>query len=272
VRRSITDLATEIWLPIVLVAVWWVWSDRGGSPFWPPLREIFVTFYHTWLFARVRVDLVPSLQRVGESFAIALFLGLTFGVLIGSFRTLRRALEPTLDFIRSIPPAALLPASILTLGIADTQKVFLITFGVVWPILLNTIDGVRGVEEGFHDMSRVYGISRWTRLVKVVLPAASPQIFAGMRISLSAAILLDVFAELYGSAHGLGQFILTAQSLFQLREMWSGIFVIAILAYAANLLFAFVENRVLYWHRGWRASALGEYVEPKRRRSVRASS
>ncbi|HYY23828.1 MAG TPA: ABC transporter permease subunit, partial [Thermoleophilaceae bacterium] len=127
----------------------------------------------------------------------------------------------------------------------------------LFPVLLNTIDGVTGVDPTLRETTRVYGIGGGDRLWRVMLPAASPQIFAGMRISLSLALILMVISEMVASTNGIGYFVLQSQRTFAIPEMWSGIFLLGILGYVFNAGFILIERRVLRWHRGARASALG---------------
>jgi ABC-type nitrate/sulfonate/bicarbonate transport system permease component len=164
---------------------------------------------------------------------------------------------PIVEFLRSIPPPALLPFAILVFGTGTDMKVFIIAFVCLWPILLNTIDGVTGVDPTLRETTRVYGVSTIDRIRLVVMPAAAPQIFAGMRTSLSLALILMVISEMVASTNGIGYFVLQAQRSFNMPEMWSGIFVLGILGYGLNAGFVLVERRVLRWHRGARASALG---------------
>ena len=200
--------------------------------------------------------MVPSLLRMGAGYAIAAVLGIALGLLLGMSRSARRAAAPIVEFLRSIPPPALLPFAILVIGVGNSMKVFIIAFVCVWPILLNTIDGVTGVDPTLRDTTRVYGIDTRDRLWRVMLPAASPQIFAGMRTSLSLALIMMVISEMVASTNGIGYFVLQSQRTFAIPEMWSGILLLGILGYVLNGIFVLVERRLLRWHRGARASAL----------------
>lgn len=267
--RRLGNIALEAWLPITVFVIWWIVSADSTSSYYPPLSEIVSTFREDWLFEHVDTDLVPSVIRIAEAFGLSVVIGVAFGVAIGSSEALRSTVEPTLEFIRAIPAAAILPVAILIFGITDRQKVFVIVFGAVWPILLNTIEGVRGIDPSFQEVARAYNFRRRERLLYVTAPAALPQIMAGMRIALSISILLLVYAELYAATEGLGYYILNAQQLFLIPEMWAGIFVLSIFAYVVNLLFAAFEQRVLFWHRGWKASQLGQGVESRSPRGWR---
>jgi ABC-type nitrate/sulfonate/bicarbonate transport system permease component len=244
-------------VPILLLVVWGVWSSGSTTYYFPPLTDILSTFADTWLFERVGSDVVPSLVRMGLGFGIAVVAAIAIGLLLGLSPRARRAAAPIVEFLRAIPPPALLPFAILVIGVGDSMKVFIIAFVCLWPILLNTIDGVTGVDPTLRETTRVYGISTGDRLWRVMLPAASPQIFAGMRTSLSLALILMVISEMVASTNGIGYFVLQSQRTFAIPEMWSGILLLGILGYALNGAFVLIERRVLRWHRGARASALG---------------
>jgi ABC-type nitrate/sulfonate/bicarbonate transport system permease component len=255
-RRRVLGTTLEIAVPLALLGLWAVLSADSETYYFPPLTDILDTFADTWLFERVGSDVVPSLVRLGLGYGIACVVAVALGLALGLSRTLRRALDPTVQFLRSVPPPALLPFGILVLGVGTSMKVFIIAFVCLWPVLLNTIDGVAGVEETQRETARVYGIGARDRLLRVTLPAAAPQIFAGMRTSLSLALILMVISEMVASSNGIGYFVLQSQRSFAIPEMWSGILLLGILGYVLNAVFLLVERRVLRWHRGSRASAL----------------
>jgi ABC-type nitrate/sulfonate/bicarbonate transport system permease component len=249
-------VALEVAVPLLLLVVWGVWSSGSDTYYFPPLTDIFTTFADTWLFERVGSDVVPSLVRLALGYGIACVVAVAAGLALGLSRPLRRATDPIVQFLRAIPPPALLPFGILVLGVGTSMKVFIIAFVCVWPVLLNTIDGVAGVDPTLRETARVYDIPPRDRLLRVTLPAAAPQIFAGMRTSLSLALILMVISEMIASTNGIGYFVLQSQRSFAIPEMWSGILLLGILGYVLNAIFLLVERRVLRWHRGARASAL----------------
>jgi ABC-type nitrate/sulfonate/bicarbonate transport system permease component len=248
--------AVEMTVPLLVLVVWGVWSAGSETFYFPPLTQILATFADTWLFERIGRDAVPSLIRMGLGYVIAVVVAVTIGVVLGLSRRARLAASPVVEFLRAIPPPALIPFAILVLGVRDAMKVFIISFVCLWPILLNTIDGITGVEPTLRETARVYGIGTTDRIWRVMVPAASPQIFAGLRTSLSLALILMVISEMVASSNGIGYFVRESQRTFRIPEMWSGIFLLGILGYALNAGFLLIERRVLRWHRGARASAL----------------
>jgi ABC-type nitrate/sulfonate/bicarbonate transport system permease component len=256
-RTRLLAAALEVIVPLAALAVLWVWSANQSSYYYPPLSDVLSTFNDTWIFERFGSDVVPSLLRMAAGFSIAVVLGVAFGLVLGRSRRARIGATPIIEFLRAIPPPALLPFGILVIGVGNSMKVFIIAFVCVWPVLLNTIDGAAGVDPTLEDTTRVYGIGRGDSLLRVILPAAGPQIFAGVRTAVSLALILMVISEMVASTNGIGYFVLQAQRSFAIPEMWSGILLLGILGYLLNGAVVLVERRVLRWHRGARASALG---------------
>ncbi|WP_129670018.1 ABC transporter permease [Phytoactinopolyspora endophytica] len=251
----ILGVGLEIAVPIGALALWAALTRDGSSFYFPPLLDIFRTFQETWLFAGMGTDVVPSLSRLLSGYAIAVVAGVVVGVALGSSHPLRRMVDPVVQFLRAIPPPVLIPAGILVLGVNSTMKVALIAFVCLWPILLNTIDGVGGVDPTLRETARSFQIPRRDRLFRVVLPSAAPQIFAGARVSLALAVIMMVVSEMVASTNGIGYFVLQSQRTYAITEMWSGILLLAILGYVLNALFLLVERRALRWHRGARTGS-----------------
>lgn len=243
-------------LPAALLIVWAITSAGSESFYFPPLTDIFEAFADNWLFERIGNDVVPSLVRMGIGYVLAVVVAVGIGIPLSLSVRARAAAAPIVEFLRAIPPPALLPFAILVLGTGAGMKIFLIAFVCVWPILLNTIDGVLSVDPTLEETTLVYGVSSRDRVSRVLLPAAAPQIVAGMRTSLSLALILMVISEMVASSNGIGYFVLESQRSFRIADMWSGIFLLGIIGYVLNVVFIIVEKRLLRWHRGARASAL----------------
>lgn len=257
VRRGAYRLAMMFTLPAALFALWWFASAGSNSFYLPPLREILVTFTQVWTPDRLMSDVVPSVLRLAAGYALATVLGVGLGVAIGRFRRLRETVEPVLEFARAIPPPVMIPILMVVAGIGNTMKVFVIVFGCIWPILLNTVEGVRGIDEVLVDTARSYRMRRTSQLRHVTLPAASPQIFAGLRQALSLAIILMVISEMFAASSGLGFTIVRFQRSFAMPEMWSGIILLGLLGFVLSLLFRAAEARALHWYEGIRAAERG---------------
>jgi ABC-type nitrate/sulfonate/bicarbonate transport system permease component len=247
--------AETVTLPALLVAIWW-WASEGSTNFYlPPLRHIVAALADVWTPDRLATDVVPSLTRLVLGYLLAAVVGVGAGVVIGQSPVVRRIAEPGLEYFRAIPPPVLVPILMLFAGIGDEMKVIVIVVGAVWPILLNTVEGVRAVDPVLIDTARTYRISGLARLRHLILPAAAPQIFAGLRQALSIAIILMVISEMFAANQGLGFAIVQFQRTFAIPEMWSGTIVLGLLGFTMATAFRLVERRVLFWYFGSRAAA-----------------
>ncbi|KXK60295.1 nitrate ABC transporter permease [Micromonospora rosaria] len=250
-RWAVRPLAA-LGLPALLVTVWWLASAGSTNPFYPPLRTVLDAFGRVWLSERFVLDVVPSLRRFALGLLLAVVLGVAAGLLIGSSRVLRTLLEPALAFFRALPSPVLVPVLLVVVGVGDAMKVAVIAFGCLWPVLLNTVDGVRGTDEVQLDTARVAGLSRLATFRHLVLPAASPQIAAGLRQALGIGLILMVISEMVVSTDGLGHAVVRFQRSFALPEMWSGMIFLGILGFLLAKALEVVERRVLAWHHGLR--------------------
>ncbi|ROO86377.1 ABC-type nitrate/sulfonate/bicarbonate transport system permease component [Actinocorallia herbida] len=239
-------------LPGVLLAAWWLFSAGSTDIYFPPLSEIFAAFGREWTGERLTHDVLPSVSRLLAGYGLAAIIGVAAGLAIGSSPTIRSFTEPALELLRAVPPPVLVPVIMLFAGIGDGMKVFVIVSGCVWPVLLNTVEGVRAVDSVQRETARSYGITGPALLRSLVLPAASPQIFAGLRQALSIGIILMVISEMFAASSGLGFTIVQFQRSFAIPEMWSGTLVLGLLGVALSLLFRLGESRALAWYHGHR--------------------
>src|SRR4029079_6406632 len=151
-------------LRLVRVAAGWFVSAASPDFYRPPLETILKAFADTWFGERITHDILPSLARLLIGYLFALALGVALGVPVGRCRRLRAATEPVLEFLRAIPPPVLVPILILFAGIGDLMKVLVVVSGCIWRILLNTLEGVRAVDEVLADTCRTYHIGGWRKL------------------------------------------------------------------------------------------------------------
>lgn len=240
-------------LPIVLLVLWWALTLNSTNFFVPKPLQLVDIFGDVWFGDRMLRDVLPSIGRVLAGIAISIVAGVVLGIMIGSIRVLRMLMEPTLEFFRAIPPPVIIPVMALIIGINDQMRVGVIIFGCIWPILLNTIEGVRAVDSVLNDTCAVYGIKGAARLRHLVLRGASPQIMTGVRQSISIGLILMVISEMLGSASsGLGYTIVQFQRTFSVPEMWTGIILLGVIGVVLSLIFQFTEKRILRWYHGLR--------------------
>lgn len=249
-RKPLIALAYALGLPVILIALWWVASLGTTSIFMPKPVPLVTEFFETWIGARFFTDVLPSLGRFAAGTGIAIILGVLIGLLVGLNRSLRALTEPVFEFFRAVPPPVLIPVFALVIGIGDDMRVAVIAFGAIWPVILNTIEGVRAADSVQTETSRSYGIHGLNRVRYQVLPSAAPQILAGVRQSLPIGIILMVISEMLYTSSGLGFSIIQFQRSFAVPQMWGGILLLGLVGFAVSMLFQLVERRILRWYYG----------------------
>ncbi|MFD9909462.1 ABC transporter permease [Streptomyces sp. NPDC059063] len=245
-------LVARAWLLVVLVGVWEVAARRAGDLYFPPPSRIVTVMREEWWSGQGLDDLLPSLGHLLLGWAIAGVVGIAVGTAVGLSRVAFHVLDPVLQFGRAVPPPTLIPFFMVAFGLGTSMQLATIVFGVVWPVLLNTVDGVRSVEPVQLDSARVFGLGGPARLRYVVLPAAAPKIFAGLRVALGFALILMVIAELMGSGEGIGARLNAAEREFRPDQLWAAIVLLGAVGCVLNGLFLLVERKALAWHRGAR--------------------
>ncbi len=251
-RGRLKGVGLQVGVVAAVLVGWHVATSVADSLYFPAPLDVMTEVWDGWIrewSSSWEDNLWPSLYRLLGGFLLASFGAIGLGVAIGRSRTLGDYIEPIIHFVRSIPPPALLPLFLVLLGIDDTMKMVLIAVGVFPPILLNTIDGVKSIDPLFLDTATAYRISRRRRLTHVILPAAAPKIFAGLRISLSIAVILMVISELIAATNGVGFRILQSQRQFKIVDLWAGLVVLGAMGAGLNGVLALIERRVLRWSR-----------------------
>lgn len=231
------------------LALWQISASTGlvNPTVFPPLDKIALALIEAFAKGRLWGDIAISLQRSGLAFAAAVALGVPLGLLMGQIRPIERALDPILQFFRQTSALALYPVFILLLGLGETSKVFVIFWATIFPILLATIGGVKEVDRKLIEMAHAFGAPSWVIFTRVILPAAVPAIFVGLRLSATTALLLLIAAEMIGANSGLGFQVMTAQYNFEIPLMFAAIFLLAFMGLAANALLIAAQRRLCRW-------------------------
>lgn len=248
--RFTTDTVYAIMLPLVLLVIWGIWGTLATPKFFPGPVTIVDAFIKTWVGPAFVTDVLPSLGRLVAAIVLAIVIGVAAGTVIGLTRWLSELLEPILEFFRAVPPPVLIPVFVALLGVTDSMKILVIVFGSLWPVLLNTIDGVRSTDSVMTETARAFSLTRTQRLTRLVLPAASPRIMAGVRQTLSVALIMMVISEMFYSSSGLGYQIAFFQRNYLIAQMWSGILLLGLIGVVLAVIFGIVERRVLRWYHG----------------------
>lgn len=241
--------------PIVLIAAWWLLSENTADPFFPPLRTILVRFQELWLFDHFQSDVLLSLGNLFLGFVIAAVAGVGIGFVTALIAPVRWLIDPLIHFLRGIPPVALVPIFISLIGFGTQMRVSSIALAALFPTMIATVDGIRGVGNDLMDVARVYRLTRKERVLNVLLPAAAPQIFSGLQVSLQVAFIVMIASEMLGSSQGIGAMTLLAQQSFMTADMWAGILLLGVIGFLVNVLFSLLKRKVLSWYIGSRRMA-----------------
>lgn len=245
----LADLGLRLAVLAGVYVVWLVATRAADSIFFPVPTDVLPAVWNDWLTDATtwQENIIPSVIRLLYGFFLAAMVSIALGLAIGRSEALSEYVEPTIHFLRAIPPPALLPVFLIMFGIGDLQKVMVIAFGVAPPILLNSIEGARSVDVLHLDTAQAYQIGRRSRVTRVIFPAAAPNVFAGLRVSMSLAVILMVISELVAATDGIGFRIMRDSRNFAYVDMWAGLVVLALLGILLNGGLTLVERRVLRW-------------------------
>jgi ABC-type nitrate/sulfonate/bicarbonate transport system permease component len=224
-------------------ATWWVSSTN-----WPPLSAVAVAMVQGMRTGELLEVFASSLYRMAAGYAAGSAVGVLTGLWLARHRWARAALEPLIEFLRPIPIPAIVPPLILLLGVDDAMKIFVVAFSAFFPVLINTMAGVRAVDATLLDVARTFHHGRLGALWRVVLPASLPYILAGMRVSLALALIVTVVAEMIAGSAGIGYHIVTMQYAMRAGDMYAAIVLLAVTGYVLNRLILALEQRTIHWY------------------------
>jgi NitT/TauT family transport system permease protein len=250
----------RFFVPVALIVFWEVFSRSGIIPasLLPAPSRVIVT-WADWLFAtdgssqadsgRWFFDAAASLTRVLSGYAIAAVSGILLGIAIGWWRWVERAVEPTLQMLRPIPPVSWIPLAIIWFGIANKPAIFLVFLGAFFPILMNAIHGVKAADRNLIRAAAMMGSTQLQMLRFIILPAALPSIFAGLRIAIGSAWMLTVTAEMVAVKSGLGYVLWDSYYFLRYDLVIAAMVSIGLLGYLSDLGMKRLMGAVLHWQR-----------------------
>jgi NitT/TauT family transport system permease protein len=247
-RRGVVGLRR--WVAIAAFLAAWEVLPRLGvvdRTFLIPFSDVLVATWHLIRDGSLWTNVHTSMVRAVVGFAIALAVAIPLGLLIGWYALAEEILTPLFEVFRNTATLALLPVFTLLLGIGETSKIAIVVYACAFPIVMNTITGVREVDPLLIKSARSMGLGSARLFQKVILPAAVPTIFTGVRMAGSYAILVLVAAEMVGAKAGLGYLINYSQYNFQVPNMYAGILTISVIGVVVNTLLVRLERRFSSW-------------------------
>lgn len=267
--RGLPRLARSLVVPVLLVGAWeaisragivspiilpapsqvlvrWIAYARPAEPFDPAQGS-----WLAWVLSgELPHDALTSLLRVAGGFALGAGLALPVGLLMGARPMLYDLLNPVVQVVRPIPPIAFIPLAILWFGLGNAPAIFLISLGAFFPVLVNTIAGVRNVDAIYLRAARNLGASEWVLFRRVMIPAAMPYVLAGLRIGVGVAFIVVIVAEMIAVNAGLGYRILEAREYFWSDKVIAGMISIGLAGLAIDAAMNRLNAWLLRWHRG----------------------
>ncbi len=266
--HKLKSLAEGLLVPVVILILWEAGSRFGlfsaillPSPtavaikWWAYLLPLQSQEPHqsylAWLFSgELLHDAYSSLYRVIVGFIIGAALALPVGLLMGASNRIYQLLNPLMQILRPIPPIAYIPLAILWFGLGNPPSFFLIAIGAFFPVLMNTIAGVRQVDGIYLRAARNLGVNQWTMFSRIILPAATPYILAGVRIGIGTAFIVVIVSEMIAVNDGLGFRILEAREFMWSDKIIAGMITIGMLGLLIDTAVSRLNNHLLRWHRG----------------------
>lgn len=239
------------WLaPLTLLALWQLGSSLGwiNHRVLPAPLAVLTSGWGLLASGELFRHLASSFGRAASGFVIGGGLGLIFGLIAGLSRLGEALFDTTLQMLRNIPPLAILPLVILWFGIDESAKVFLVAFGTLFPVYLNTYHGIRSIDPALLEMARSYGVSGRELFRHVVLPGALPSILVGVRYALGIAWILLIVAETLSATSGIGYLASNAREFLQTEIVVLSILLYALLGKVVDSLARWLERRWLQWH------------------------
>jgi len=235
---------------LLFFVVWQLLPKLGGivETFVAPPTVVARTLVELFREGELLGHVGISLFRSASGFATAAVVAIPLGFLLGGgFRTFERLISPPLRFLGQVNPFSLFPLFILIFGIGELSKAAMIFWVCLWPILFNTINGVKGIDPLLVKSARSMGAGVATLFFRVILPAASPGIFHGLKMGCGTAFFMLIAAEMIGASAGLGWLVWNAQINFQMPQLFAATVVISALGLSLNLSFGALENRLVSW-------------------------
>ena len=238
-------------LLVALLALAWELAVRSGAlkaDAWPALSVVGSVFFKPEAASGLWGELGETVLAMLRGFAIGSAIGIVAGVLLGASRPLFKVLEPTLELLRVIPLPALIPPALLALGLGGGMKVTIVGLATVWPVLLNTLHGVRGVDQTLVETAQTFRTPRWRFALHIMLPGALPLVAAGLRIALASALVTAVVTEMIAGGAGIGVYIMTIQNAARMPEVYAALILLSLAGYLLNRALLLLEHRLLPWY------------------------
>ncbi len=232
-----------------LLFIWQAGVASGyiTSPEMPGPIHLLDVWWHEIRDQTLGTELIKTLSWTLSGFGLALVFGVSIGIVMGCSKIANGLFEPFVELIRPVPISALIPLVILFVGIGFEMKLFVALLGAIFPVLINTWSGVRGVSSTLRETATTFGLNWLQSVLQVYLPAAYPAVFTGLRLGLATALVITVVSEMIAGSSGVGFYILSSQQSLGVDQMYAGLITLAVMGYGLNAIFVSIERWALFW-------------------------
>jgi NitT/TauT family transport system permease protein len=249
------ERALSVSSPLLLLGLWELCARLGliDTRFFPAPSSIFAVGFQMlgptsqYPSGELWTHLSISLERIAIGFVLAVVPGVILGLAMGLFSPIRALIQPLIDATFPIPKIAILPLYILIFGIGETSKYAIIATGVFFPVLINTVAGVRDIDRIYLDVGKNFHASRLMMFTDIALPGALPLIAAGIKLGMGVGLLIIVSAEFVGAKSGIGYLIWSSWQVFQVEKLYVGLVVIAVIGFASAIALNWLERVLVPW-------------------------
>lgn len=247
--ERINNLLIGLIIPVGLIIVWQILGNRGmiNQSIMPKPSTLVEKLIPVIENGSLLHNLVASLKRVLIGYVIGAFMGIILGIIIGFFPIAEKLTTIMVGLFRPIPALACIPLLILALGIGEESKIAVIVIGSFWPVLLNTIQGIRCVDDKLIQLGNVLEKSRFQVITQIIIPSAFPSIFTGLRLGISSSWTNIVAAEMIAASAGMGYMISYAREMSQPAQVLIGIFSIGLVGLLIDVIVIALQKKIVYW-------------------------
>ena len=232
-------------LPLAVGLATWQLIQKGPSPYFPAPAEWWTAVVRLASRGQLLGAFISTVSSFVWGLALSTVIGAALGILIGRSRLLSRALRPLLEFMRALPPPAVVPVAGLLIGYDQTMKLTVVVLAAVWPILLNTSSAVEAIDPLLLDVARSFHLTGWETIRRLVLPSVVPALLLGIRVAIPLTIVLVLLVEMLTSLPGIGAMMIQSQRNFQSSEVYALLVLVGLFGFAVNSAFVIVESLIL---------------------------
>lgn len=236
---------------VALIAIWEMSAKLNlyNPALLPPPSDAALALFRLWREGTLSSDLIASMRRYVSGYFIGCLLGVVMGVITGISKNTSYAINPLFHYLRSIPPVALVPFSLVLFGLSDTGKITLIAWACMFPVWLSTQTGIRQVPKEYLQAAKVFGVNGIRCVTDVQIPYALPQIMIGLRIAIATGVFALAAAEMFAASSGIGFRIVYSHQIFQNDEMVGMVLLLGFIALMADLLLSVLRRVIVRWER-----------------------